>query len=277
MPKEPSDVKRKYGGNSTHSGWFLFTHKRLLLNIAVSELKSRYAGSLLGLGWAVVYPLAMLCIYTMVYLFIFNIRSNYMTKTDYVFYIFSGMLPILMTTEALMMGTISVSDNKAALSNTIFPIDLAPAKALLLSQASMIVGYTIILLLMAVLGRLTWTILFIPYFWALLAMLLLGMLWVSSLVHLVFRDIQWLVTLFNMVLMVASPIAYTPEMVPDSLKFLFYLNPFALFVMSLQQVVVLGRLPSWHHIIYLTVTACGVFFLGGYFFSRAKAAMLDHA
>ncbi|MDR3640127.1 MAG: ABC transporter permease [Humidesulfovibrio sp.] len=263
--------------NRKHSGWFLLSHKRLLLNIALSELKSRYAGSFLGLGWAVVYPLAMLSIYTMVYLFIFNIRSNYMTKTDYVFYIFSGMLPILMTTEALMMGTVSVADNKAALSNTVFPIDLAPAKALLLSQTSMIVGYTIILLLMAVLGRLTWTIIFIPFFWTLLAMMLLGLLWVSSLVHLVFRDIQWLVNLCNMVLMVASPIAYTPEMVPSSLQFLFYLNPFALFVMSLQQVVVLGRLPSWHHIAYLTVIACSMFFLGGYFFSRAKNAMLDHA
>src|SRR5204862_6490804 len=51
-----------------HSGRYLRTHHRLLWRVTRNELTSRYAGSVFGLGWAVLTPLMMLGIYAVVYL-----------------------------------------------------------------------------------------------------------------------------------------------------------------------------------------------------------------
>ena len=64
---------------------------------------------------------------------------------EYVIFIFSGLVPYLMTAEALVTGVTSVIANKSVLNNTVFPIDLAPVKAVLTSQATMLVGMTVTL------------------------------------------------------------------------------------------------------------------------------------
>jgi lipopolysaccharide transport system permease protein len=71
----------------------------------------------------------------------------------------------------------------------------------------------------------------------------MGVVWGLSMASLVFKDIQQLVSYIVMILLVASPIAYTPEMVPTSLRLLLYANPFAYYVQAFQSVLVLGRVP----------------------------------
>ena len=51
----------------------------------------------------------------------------------------------------------SVLANKSVLSNTVFPIDLAPVKAVLTAQATMVVGLTVTLTGAAAIGTLSWT------------------------------------------------------------------------------------------------------------------------
>src|SRR5262249_55478963 len=58
---------------ASHSAAYLTTHFRLLLRISRSELRTRYAGSLLGLGWAVLAPLLVLGVYAAVYLAILRV------------------------------------------------------------------------------------------------------------------------------------------------------------------------------------------------------------
>ena len=73
---------------------------------------------------------------------------------------------------------------------------------------------------------------------------LIGVNWILSLLNVVFRDIQNILTPVLMMMLIISPIAYTPEIVPDSLRPLILLNPFAYFVVAYQQVIVLGIYPG---------------------------------
>jgi lipopolysaccharide transport system permease protein len=259
-----------------HSGQYLSTHHRLLWRVTRSELTSRYAGSIFGLGWAVLTPLMMLAIYAVVYLLIFRIRVPGLSSARYVLLIFSGLVPFLMTSEALSFGVVSVVANKAVLSNTVFPIDLAPAKAVLLSQVTMAVGLVVILVASIGMRTLPWTIVFLPVIWTLHLLALTGLLWILSLVNLVFRDLPNLVNLLIMMLMILSPIAYTPEMVPQALKPILVLNPMAYFIVAYQSTVILGRLPSLTNILVVTVLSIGLFTVGGYFFARSKPVFIDY-
>ncbi len=121
-----------------------------------------------------------------------------------------------------------------------------------------------------------WTIVLLPLVWILHLMALTGVVWVLSLVGLVFRDLQNIVHLTLLVLMIASPIAYTPAMVPARMRLLLTLNPLAYFVTAYQHVLVLGKVPSWPFSLVLVVMSVGLFLGGGYFFGRAKKVLIDH-
>lgn len=259
-----------------HSTRFLISHRRLLLRVARHELRARYAGSVLGVGWAVLTPLVLLGVYAAVYLVIFQIKVPGLSATQYVLLIFSGLVPFLATSEALVTGVGAVVANKSVLSNTVFPIDLAPAKAVLLSQVTMIVGFAVIVVVLAGTAHLSWTVLLVPIVWALHLLALMGLVWILSLVNLVFRDLQNLIGLALMGLMIASPIAYTPEMVPPGLKLLVVLNPFAYFVTAYQRLAVLGQVPAIWEMLVLVTISTGTFLIGGYFFIRAKRVLIDY-
>src|SRR6185312_13766147 len=154
-------------------------------------------------------------------------------------------------------GVTSVIVNRAVLNNTVFPIDLAPVKAVLSAQGSMIAGMIATSAGVIAVGRAHWTMLLIPVVWILQVAALIGISWVLSLVNVVLRDVQNLITLLLVMLMVASPIAYTPAMVPSSLHWVLWANPLAYFVLTYQKILVLGELPDPLQATLLVVISLG--------------------
>jgi lipopolysaccharide transport system permease protein len=201
------------------SARLLFTHFRLLLRVVRNDLRARYAGSVLGIGWSIVTPLLILGIYSAVYLYVFQIHTMAgLSGTRYVMFIFSGLVPFLATGEALSLGVTSIVADKALLSNTVFPVDLAPVKPVVTSQVVMATGMTVLLAGVAATGGLHWTVLFLPLLWAAHVVALTGLNWILSLLNVVFRDLQYLIGALLMIMLVASPITYTPQMVPPQLQ-----------------------------------------------------------
>src|SRR5207302_8682397 len=115
------------------SARYLLTHRRSLVRASRNEIAARYAGSALGAAWVFVAPLLLLGIYSVVYLEIFRSRVPGLSRPEYVIYIFAGLVPYLVTAEAISSGVNAVISSKAVLANTVFPIDLAPVKSVLLS------------------------------------------------------------------------------------------------------------------------------------------------
>jgi lipopolysaccharide transport system permease protein len=239
-------------------------------------VRGRYAGSLIGLGWVALSPALFLGIYTVVYLHIFRVQAGDLSPLEYVLYVFSGLVPFVVTSEAISVGVGSVVANKSVLTNTVFPIDLVPVKAVLASQPTMVVGFLLVIIGTAAAHRLTWTAVLLPVVWGLHLLALVGLNWILSLLNVIVRDLQTLITAVLMFLLVASPIAYTPDMVPPSLQFLVTANPFAYFVLAYQRLLILGALPSVAQSVVLVVGSCGLFFLGGWFFAGTKHAIADY-
>jgi lipopolysaccharide transport system permease protein len=247
-----------------------------LLRVTRQELASRYAGSIFGLGWVALTPLIILGLYSVIYLIIFRVRVPSLSPIEYVLYIFSGLVPYLMTAESLSSGVGSLVLNKSLLNNTVFPIDLAPPKAVLMSQGTMVVGLTVIIVGAIAIGILSWTALLLPVVWALHVLALMGLTWMLSLLNVVIRDLQIFISSILIILLIASPIAYTPEMVPPALRPLLTFNPFAYFVITYQKISILGQLPSVSQSLILVSISLGLFILGSWFFARVKQLMIDY-
>lgn len=247
------------------------------MRVARNELRARYAGSLLGQSWSILSPALLLVIYATVYAFVLKIEVPGLDAGQYVVYIFSGLVPFLMTSESLVSGVTSVVGNRHLLHNASFPIDLAGPKAVLLSQPSMIAGQMAVLGGLVLVRRIGVWWLLTPFLWASLVAVLIGVAWIASVLNVVFRDLQNIIASLMILLLISSPFAYTPEMVPASLRPLIDLNPFAIYTVSFQRAQVLGRPPTLPHAIAMVVMPVLSMLVGNWMFSRGKRVIADHA
>lgn len=254
----------------------LYTHRGILYRVTRNEISSRYAGSLLGAAWVFLAPLLLLSVYSLVYLEIFRLRLPGLSSSEYVIYIFAGLVPYLATAEAIAGGVSAVVANKAVLSSTVFPIDLTPVKPVLISLGTMTVGLTIVVTGTALTGHVGFPILFLPFILVMHVLMLTGLVWILSLLNVVFRDIQNLIAVSLMILLIASPIAYAPQMVPARLKPFLDLNPFSYYIFAYQKATILDRYPSPYLISGLVVLSVGTFLIGSWFFDRAKHVVMDY-
>lgn len=253
----------------------IWSRRGILLRTSFLEIRSRYAGSLLGLSWVFLGPILLMAIYAAVYLVIFRVRPADLEPFQYVLFIMSGLVSFLGFNEALQAGTGSLNAHREALLGTVFPPELIPVRAVLNSSLTMVVGLAVIAAVAIVTGQGSWTLLLVPVVVLLQLMFCIGATWMLALANLILRDIQQVLNYLAMLLMIGSPIAYTPAMIPSSIRSIIYLNPLSYFVISLQELILFGRLPPWEIVAGALTLGIGFFSLGYVVFRKAKAALLD--
>jgi lipopolysaccharide transport system permease protein len=256
----------------------LWRFRQRLVEAVVQEVRQRYAGSVLGGAWALLYPATLLTIYTVIYVMIFRVRPPSMDAYGYLVLVFSGLVPLLSFNESLVAATGSLVANRSLLMNTVFPAELIPVRAALAAQTPSLFGLAITLAASIALERAGWaTLLAVPLLWLFLLAFVIGLGWILSLVTIVVRDIQQVLGLLLMALFILSPVAYTPEMVPPALKAFLYLNPMSYFVMSFQAAICYGVWPEPGVILATAALGIGTFAVGFWFFLKAKFVFFDYA
>lgn len=255
----------------------ILRHRRLLTAAVLSEIRKRYAGSILGLGWAALAPLLMLAIYATVYVMIYRLQSPSLPQHLYILYIFCGLVPFLGLSEGLSAGTSSISGNKSLLLNTVFPAELITIRTVLAAQTSFIAGMIMLLAATAYYGTPSPLMFLIPVLMLLQIGFLIGISWFLSLLSLALKDIQQIIIILIMLLMVISPIAYTLDMAPPELLFVVWANPFSYFIVTYQTIIVLGELPPAFVLSVTVVMGIVPLIFGFHFFNRTKAIFSDFA
>ena len=242
------------------------------------DINQRYVGSLFGVIWVILFPLLQLSVYAALYTIIFKVRPSGLTEYDYVILVFSGLIPLLTFNEIVTATTNSLSMNKNLLLNTVFPSELIPLRVALAAQVPGLFGLLITVTIGLFLGSTNWQgVRLIPGFWGLVVMFAVGIGWILSLLSLVARDIQHGLGIVLITTMVLSPFAYTPEMVPSSLKVIIYFNPLSYFVLSFQQLICYGIWPDWLNVMGAVFLALSSFLVGFVFFQRAKHIFFDYS
>jgi len=254
----------------------VFRHRRLLFRTAAADMRARYAGSVLGLAWMFVYPVLFLGIYSLVYIVVFKVRLQLYDSNEYVLMIFCGLIPFLGFTEGLGLGVPSISSNASLIRNTLYPVEMVPTKAIVVSQCNQVVGLLLLLVATGFAGRLAPSALALLAIWPLQICFTLGVVWVLATLNIYFRDLQASLSLITLLLLVASPIAYTEEMVGEGAVALLRLNPLYYFIVGYRAVLFEGRLPDVDIMVAIVVLGLGSLWGGFWFVSQAKAVFSDN-
>jgi lipopolysaccharide transport system permease protein len=254
---------------------FLFIHRQLLWSTTLNEIRGKYAGTLFGLLWTVIYPILFLGMYTVVYTMIFKVRVGDFTTFNYVLLIFSGLIPFLGFAEALGTGVGSVVENKNLIKNTLFPIELIPVKAVLSGSVTMLVGLVMLQSILWGRGTIYWSQLLVPFILILQILFSIGIIWLLSALNVFIRDLSQTIGVLILFLMLVSPIAYTIDMIPPQLMPLVYPNPLFYLIMLYRESMVQGHIPVILLMVF-TILSVGIFLFGYFVFSRLKTVFSDY-
>ncbi len=254
----------------------LWKHRKIINAVTRSEVKVRFAGSLLGAVWLLLYPALFLGTYAMVYIFIFNVRIPEMSSPGYVILIFCGLVPFLGFSEAVSAGVGSVTSNANLIKNTMFPIELIPVRTVLAAQCTQVVGMIALIVILLLQGKLGLAVFYIPVIWALQLLFTIGLLWILSALNVFFRDINNFVPVVILMLMMISPIAYTEDMISPGLRTILYFNPLYYIIMLYQKALIFNKLASPFQVTVFVSISVVFFSLGYFMFSRLKTVFSDY-
>ncbi len=254
----------------------IFTHRRLLVNISYNEIRGRVAGSALGLAWLILYPLLLLSAYAFVYIYVFSIRFPIFTTNEYVALIFCGLIPFISFADSLGNGIGAVTGNVNLIKNVIFPIELVPVKVVFVSQITQTVGIILLIIASAFFKRISFFLLMLPVIWILQIIFTIGVVWIISSLNVFLRDLQQVINVIILFLMLVSPIAYTPEMVPEGMRPLLKINPLFYIITGIQDSVMVGRLTEPYLLLLFFIISVSFFVFGYHFFIRLKRVFADN-
>lgn len=237
----------------------------LLLTLTVHRVKVRYKQSALGLLWAVLQPLLLMLIFTLLY----NVTSSRIPTggVPYSVFVYAGVLPWSFFSTAVSNGTNSLVSQAPLVTKVWFPREILPLSYVTAALFDFAVASILLagLMLYHQVALTPLVLLSIPLV-GLIAVLSFAAGLVLSAAQVRFRDVGLAMPLLLQVWMFLSPVVYGFEQVPDRFRWLYQLNPMAGLVEGFRRVTVLGRLPDWHILMVSTlvtvalVPACYVYF-----------------
>ncbi len=249
-------------------------YRHVLWKTTFTEIKSKYAGSALGLAWAAVLPIVFLVVYAGVFIFIYNVKFQLFSTNEYVLLIFCGLIPFLGFSESINFGTASVVANSSLIKNTLFPPEVLVVKNVIASQVTQGIGFLLLFMGAALIGTLSWWALFAIPLWILQILFTLGLVWFLSSLTVFVRDTQYMVNIAILLLMMASPIAYTSDMIPPRLQPVMKINPLYFFIESYRDVIIHHRQPRF--LIEICLLSFGSLHLGHWFFNKLKKVFAEN-
>jgi lipopolysaccharide transport system permease protein len=159
--------------------------------------------------------------------------------------------------------------------NILFPVELLPVRAVMVGLATQMVATLLLIILSAVDLRLSPRALFLPLIIVGQILFLWGVAWILSLIAVVLPDIAYFVNLSLTFLIFISPIGFRPEMVPEALRFVLYLNPLT-YLINAYRACLFENTGPWTDAFPWPVLLMGLLFFiaGAAFFERLRDALL---
>jgi lipopolysaccharide transport system permease protein len=220
-------------------------HRALVRQLVGRDLAGSFAGHGLGSLWVYLQPIVVVATFMLIFGVVIGARIA-ITATfpgDYISYILVGLVPWLMTANALGRAPGVFISQANLVKQVVFPIEVLPVAGTIACLMTFLPSFAILLgYKLAFGGGLSPLALLLPLVMAAHAILIVGlMLLLASLTPFV-RDLREIVTVYSTISMYFTPAIYLPDWVPELLRPVLYMNPFSYVVWVYQDVLFFGRI-----------------------------------
>ena len=233
----------------------LYQYRELLKTNVKKEIRGKYKGSFLGVLWSFLNPLLMVLVYALVFSVILK-----QDIPNYVIFLIVGVIPWNFFTTVIMQGTHRIWINGGIIKKVYFPREILPVSVVLAGLVNFLISCVIIFIFVLFSGMgFSIHLIWLPLIAILQTLFSLGLLFILSAVDVYVRDVEYLMNFLISLLFYATPIVYTVDLFPESVRWILYLNPMTHFIDAYRSIFYYQTAPSLMSILYISLFA--VFFL----------------
>lgn len=244
----------------------IYRNRELIWALAAKELHVRYKRSVLGFLWALLHPLFMMTILTIV----FSSLARFPVK-DYAVFLISALFPWVFFSQALSYSVECLVANGELLKKVRVPKSVFPVAVILSNTINFLLSLLPLLLILLVLRfPIHWTWLYLPVPTLGLVMFVLGCSFFLSAANVYFRDVSHILQIVLSGWFYLSPIIFSLDLLPQHYRQFFRLNPMLYVLNGFRLAIYYGQLPSLQSVAASVAIGATTLVLGYAFFRRLE-------
>ena len=251
----------------------LWQYRELLYFLVWRDIKVRYNQTVMGIAWAIVQPLFIALTLS---LFLGRVAKVPANGPPYFLFAYSAMAVWQLFAQALTGASNSLIVNEELVTLVYFPRLLVPLSAVLASMLDFLVALILLAPFLAWYGvKPSSTILALPCFVLLALLIAIGVgFWLAAL-NVKYRDVRHTVGFLVQLWFLATPVAYSIDVVPQAWRMWYGLNPMVSVVEGFRWSL-LASGPASTRLLVVSLAATGALLLGGiYYFLSAQDTFAD--
>jgi len=201
----------------------LWAHRELVYFLIWRDIKVRYKQTALGASWAILQPVLTMLIFSVFFGRLAKVPSD---GVPYPLFSFVGLVPWMFFSNGMTVASNSLVHHANLLTKVYFPRMAIPLSTVVAGVVDFILGFIVMLGLIAWYGIVpTAAVVFLPFFLLLALTTCLGVsLWLAA-VNVQFRDIRYTMPFLTQFWMFATPIAYPSSLLSEPWRTFYGLNP----------------------------------------------------
>lgn len=259
----------------------LWQSRKLIWKLAKNDFKKRYAGSYLGIVWAMAQPVVTVLMYWIVFDKVFDTRSQLVAsgvEVPYVLYLTAGLVPWFYFSEAITQGTMALVEYNYLVKKVVFNISILPIIKVI--AATFIHVFFVVVLLIVSIGYGYYPSIYtlqLIYYSFCMFLLVLGMSYLTCALVVFIRDLQQIINIALQIGMWATPILWSIEMLTDNMKTLFKLNPLV-YIVNGYRSAIYEKVWFWEHFYsstYFWIFTISLFCIGTLIFRKMRVHFAD--
>lgn len=227
-------------------------YRELIWALALKELKIRYKRSVLGFLWALLNPLLLMLVLTVVFSSIMGANIPH-----YAIFLLSVLLPWTFFAQSLAYAAESIVGNADLIKKVRVAKSVFPMAAVVSNMINLFLSLIPLVLIVLVLQHslyLTW--LYLPVPLLALTLFTVGATFFFATLNVFYRDVAHILQVVLQVWFYVTPVLYSIDAFPVKYRWLFKLNPLIFVLNGFRLSVYYGKLPAIQSV--LASFACGL-------------------
>ena len=216
------------GRKERHYWRDLWSYRELFYILAWRDISVRYKQTVVGAGWALIQPLLIMIIMTIIFGKVAGLPSE--GAAPYSIMVIAAMLPWQFFSVALSSASQSLVGNANLISKIYFPRMIIPASAVITSFVDFLISFMILACMMVWFQFWpNWRILTLPFFTILALFAAIGPGLLITALNVKYRDFRYLIPFLVQIGLYVTPVGFSSgvirEKFGDTIFLLYSLNP----------------------------------------------------
>lgn len=251
----------------------LYHYRDLLWLWTGREIRVRYKQSALGAAWAIIQPLTLTIIFTLVFSQLIQVDTG---GIPYPVFAYAALGPWTFFATSLAFGIPSLVNNLNLVGKIYFPREILPLASIGAALLDFAIAEVVFVGMMIIYQiPLTLNVLWVIPLLLIQIILTVGVTLIGAALIVFFRDVRFVVPLLTQIWMYASPVIYPSTMIPERWQTLYFLNPMAGIIAGYRSIFLLGEAPNLPALLLATIVSAALLLIGYATFKRSEPLFAD--